>query len=148
MKAGRIVQVGTPHELYHKPADRFVAEFLGETNFLTGKLSADGTAIATAGGTLRTARPATESIARGGEVAVSLRPEALRLISGGADGENLLRGRVVESTYLGEIAQHAVELAGGGRVKVAQLNPGPVLAMAGSEVSLSVSPSDVVVLPA
>jgi hypothetical protein len=58
--------------------------------------------------------------------------------------------------YLGEIAQHTVELAGtaagaeGGkpaRVKVAQLNPGPSLTPPGAEVSVAVTPSDVVVLP-
>ncbi|MDP1662017.1 MAG: ABC transporter ATP-binding protein, partial [Phycisphaerales bacterium] len=38
MRSGRIVQIGTPHELYHRPASRFVAEFLGETNFIDAKL--------------------------------------------------------------------------------------------------------------
>ncbi|MBY0308522.1 MAG: ABC transporter ATP-binding protein [Phycisphaerales bacterium] len=153
MKAGRIVQVGTPHELYHTPADRFVAEFLGETNFLTGALCGDGQSVLTAAGELRSTAPAPRGLSIGGAVTVSLRPESLRLSPGGANGPNTLTGRVVESTYLGEIAQHTVELAraaGGGeagRVTVAQLNPGPGLNLTEAGVSITVAPADVVLLP-
>jgi iron(III) transport system ATP-binding protein len=162
MKLGRIVQTGTPHELYHNPVDRFVAEFLGETNFLTGTLDGtvrdgQGASVSTAAGELRSTHAAPAGLQRGGLVAVSLRPEALRLAPPGGIGPNTLTGRIVESTYLGEIAQHTVELTGtsGGaetgksaRVKVAQLNPGPRLAPPGAEVSIAVTPSDVVLLPA
>ena len=58
----------------------------------------------------------------------------------------LFRSRVVESTYLGELAQYVVELAGGARVKAATINPGAPLP-AGAPITLTVAPEDVVVLP-
>ncbi|HZW05798.1 MAG TPA: ABC transporter ATP-binding protein [Phycisphaerales bacterium] len=158
MRAGRIVQMGTPHELYHKPGSRFVAEFLGETNFIEGTLidaGAGGARVRTGAGELRSAHAPPAGVGPGSPLALSLRPEALRLTwEGGAGGEgtgNTMSGRVVESTYLGEIAQHTVELGEGGagaaRVKVAQLNPGPTLAAGGSAATVTVAPSDVVLLP-
>jgi iron(III) transport system ATP-binding protein len=149
MKAGRIVQLGTPHALYHQPADRFVAEFLGETNFIQGTLT--GTGVATAAGLLQSSHGAPAGAAQGSAVTLSLRPEALRLSPCATAGPNTLGGRIVESTYLGEIAQHTVELGGGAastRVKVAQLNPGPTLTPPGSGISMTISPADVVILPA
>jgi iron(III) transport system ATP-binding protein len=174
MSAGRVVQMGTPAELYRRPRSKFVAEFLGETNFLAAKVaggSAGGTVrLETGAGVLESthegAREALVAGSGGGSgVLVSLRPEALRLErEAGAGGGNVLRGRIVESTYLGEMAQHVVELvglAGGGgggramRVRVAELNPvptgdglGAAAAGGGSEVGVRVSAGDVVVVPA
>ncbi|HYC99734.1 MAG TPA: ABC transporter ATP-binding protein, partial [Phycisphaerales bacterium] len=159
MRAGRIVQMGTPHELYHKPGSRFVAEFLGETNFIEGTLmdaGAGGSRVRTGAGELRSAHAPPAGVGPGSPLALSLRPEALRLTweggAGGGGSGNTMSGRVVESTYLGEIAQHTVELGEGGagaaRVKVAQLNPGPTLAAGGSAATVTVAPSDVVLLPA
>lgn len=146
MKSGRIVQLGTPHELYHRPCDRFVAEFLGETNFIEG--TRRGSTIVTSAGTLVTGSTAE---AADGPVTLSLRPEALRLEQGSPSGNNSLSGTIVDSMYLGEIAQHTVELAGGGanptRMKVAQLNPGPAAAALRGAVSVTIAPTDVVVLP-
>ena len=50
MKLGRVVQVGTPSDLYHQPASRFVAEFLGETNFVPARVMDGAGAGAEAGG--------------------------------------------------------------------------------------------------
>jgi len=159
MRSGKIIQLGTPHTLYHQPADRFVAEFLGETNFLSGTLAnsiigAGETSVATPAGELRSAHAAPQGAISGGPVVLSLRPEALRLSPGAAAGPNTLSGRIVESMYLGEIAQHTVELTGTGngtastRIKVAQLNPGPAIAQPVGTVSMTVAPADVVILPA
>ncbi len=151
MSAGQVAQLGTPGDLYRAPSSRFVAEFLGETNFLAAEVqggsgtagSAEGCVVETVAGSMRAARPAPES----GPFVASIRPEALRVLGGGrwsgslAGDVNTLRGRVVETTYLGEMAQLIVELkpgaasadatAGSGtsesgvqpRIKVAVLNP-------------------------
>jgi iron(III) transport system ATP-binding protein len=157
MRSGSIVQLGTPHELYHRPSNRFVAEFLGETNFIEGTLvdtSSTGARVRTAAGELLSSQAVPAGLTPGAPLALSLRPEALRLAWGSAPaGGNTLSGRVVDSMYLGEIAQHTVELAAGGggsaaRVKVAQLNPGPTLVSAGAAASVTVAPADVVLLPA
>jgi iron(III) transport system ATP-binding protein len=151
MSAGSVVQMGTPGELYRRPANTFVAEFLGETNFIEAEVGGaveGGTGLNTAVGSL-----VSQHAAPGGAVMVSLRPEALRVESGAAgSGRNRLEGRLVESTYLGELAQYVVELKGtgggwGNRVKVAVLNPGGMVPGVGSPVWLSVDPADVVMVP-
>jgi iron(III) transport system ATP-binding protein len=134
---GQVVQLGPPSNLYRKPASKFVAEFLGETNFLTAKMAAGS--LETEAGRLTTSQKTPTT----GECLVSIRPEALRLSSSGA---NRIRGRVVESTYLGELAHYTIELEGGRRLKVADLNPAMAGPAPGSDVDLSVDPSDVVVI--
>jgi ABC-type Fe3+/spermidine/putrescine transport system ATPase subunit len=86
-----------------------------------------------------------------GDVLCSIRPEAFRF--GTPDGQNTMFAKVVESTYLGETAQLVLELPGQIRVRAAQLNPrerGGAGARDGGEggVTLSVSPEDVVLVPA
>ncbi|MBL8764596.1 MAG: ABC transporter ATP-binding protein [Phycisphaerae bacterium] len=154
MRAGRVVQLGTPAALYHAPASRFVAEFLGETNILSGRVASvdSGRArIETGAGALTSTRAAGRQV--GETVQVSLRPEALHIRPGpppdaGASARDIndLRGRVVSTTYLGEIAQHTVDVGGRVMLKLAQLNPGPSPIMGNHDVHVGVSPDDVVVL--
>jgi iron(III) transport system ATP-binding protein len=156
MRAGRVEQLGTPAELYRAPSSRFVAEFLGETNFLPGVVEALPTGATHAPGARSAVRtPAgvllsAAAPASGAHVLVSLRPEALRMAMDPASAGQL-RGSIADSTYLGEIAQHDITLAtdtGAHKVKVAQLNPAPLRVPAGTPVTLSVAPEDVVLVPA
>jgi iron(III) transport system ATP-binding protein len=146
MSRGRVVQLGTPRDLYRRPASRFVAEFLGETNLIPGTLVESNESVATietSAGRLTTTTPTTEAV--GAEVLCSIRPEAMRLSTGNT---SQLSGRLIETTYLGELAQYLVELPGNIRAKVASLNPADDLGdRVGQTVGLSVSPADVVVLP-
>ena len=142
MERGRVVQVGPPDELYRHPQSAFVAEFLGETNFLPGTIAGveqrDGdqfTVIETPAGRLRSRSAGTP----GKSVSVSIRPEAFRL--GDRDG---LTGTIVGSTYLGELVQYEVAV-GGSRVRVSDLNPKAGI-QAGLGVTLGVAPEDVVLL--
>lgn len=92
MDQGRILQTGSPREVYTTAASRFVAQFLGGTNLL--EVTATGTMAESALGTL----PLTSTAS--GRCWVSIRPEALRLkISTGHAGEAV--GQVLDSTYLG-----------------------------------------------
>ena len=108
LEAGAMVQEGRPRDLYHRPVNRFVADFIGGANFLDvhrvgpGWQLADGTPIAV--------DPASDTGAPGARVAL-LRPEAIRL-GAGAPGENHLPGRVVGSMYLGPHIEYLVEVAG------------------------------------
>lgn len=142
LRAGRVVALGGPRELYKTPPSRFVAEFLGETNFIQitapqGVASGGTTLYQTAAGGLASTTPAPPSQ---GPLVASIRPEALRISPTGT-----LPGRIIDTTYLGEIAQHIVELRGRVRVRVADLNPSGAPS---PEVALAVDPADVVVLPA
>lgn len=172
---GRIVQVAPPAQMYRRPRNRFVAEFLGETNLMPGRVvertgeNGGKLVVETPVGRLVSAAVSrdvdvekaidTRGGADLGQVLVSVRPEAIRLEK--TSGMNTLFGTVRESTYLGETAQLVADLAGGaqGRVddagrpvpgvewKIATLNPG-LRAGDGQPITLSVSPDDVVVLPA
>ena len=123
MNAGHIEQLGTPEELYDRPLTRFVADFIGTTNLLSGTVEgADGeVAVVRLGGGERCLVP-TDGLRAGDPVDVSIRPEAIDLeTSGGvvADGDDgasdarRLRGRIEQSAYLGTSVSHQVRTDGG-----------------------------------
>ena len=151
---GVIAQVGGPRALYDRPASRFVADFLGETNFLSAEVSSrtgDTITLSTAAGELQSTAFDAEATPERGNVTCSIRPEAWAFSVGeapmsGADNiSHGLKGVVAESIYLGEMAQHIVELPGETRVRVFELHPTKQIP-AGSPISLMVKPDDVVVL--
>src|SRR5918911_2252081 len=94
MNHGRIEQLGTPFEIYRRPASRFVADFIGDANFLDVSLDgdvavlADGTRVPCERGSVLT------------DGSLMLRPESLRLADGSGDRPSV-RGRVVQSSFLG-----------------------------------------------
>jgi iron(III) transport system ATP-binding protein len=147
MDMGRIVQVGAPDELYRRPGSRFVAEFLGETNFIEGRVEgASGglVTVATDAGAFTAAAEAPRAPDQ--RVLLSIRPESVRL--GDAALPGALVAEVVETVYLGELAQHTLRLPGGVRLRAAELNPrGIIRARLGARVSVGIEPEDVVVLP-
>ena len=97
---GRIIQKGAPGALYERPATRFVADFLGKSNFLRGVVQADG-GVQCGPVRLRHVAPP----APGTPVLLSLRPEKIALAQ---EGDNAMEGRVISTSYLG--AGHAVVL--------------------------------------
>ncbi|MBX9735700.1 MAG: ABC transporter ATP-binding protein [Phycisphaerales bacterium] len=159
MQSGKVVQLGRPGDLYRAPANRFVAEFLGETNFIEGTVENTGTSgstIRTPFGMMTSSHSAPAGLSAGAAVLVSLRPEALRVTRGNAagsgDGANMLTGTLLETTYLGELSLLVVELRGGGggmmKVKAAVLNPGVRDdGSVGQPVGLAVMQEDVVLVP-
>lgn len=125
LKDGQIVQIGSPRELYRSPKTRFVAEFLGETNLIEAKQS--GNVGQSAGYTIEAGRFAGPTILNGEaqtknkQSLLSIRPEAIRLRQ--ASEANTLAGKLLETTYLGETAQHLVEIKGCPPIKIAEMNP-------------------------
>jgi len=145
LRDGRVEQIGRPHELYGRPASRFVADFLGETNFIEGELVAVDAAsaqIKTAFGVLHSAVPPSGPVV-GDAVLVSIRPESVRINAPPADAINAFDGQLGETIYLGESAQHQVTLEDGPTLKVIELNPkiDPT-----GRVKCIFDPADVVVL--
>jgi iron(III) transport system ATP-binding protein len=148
LDGGRILQVGTPQEIYRRPARRTVAEFIGETNFIPGTLlsSSSGRArVSTAIGEFdgvfgeSGAEPAV-----GAAVTVSVRPECWTIGAARTSG-NCLAGRIGKSIYLGENAQYDF-VSGGVTLKILELNPRFVDRPATEECFAGVEPADVVVL--
>jgi iron(III) transport system ATP-binding protein len=148
LEHGRILQVGAPRAVYRRPACRTVANFIGETDFLPGRLlavEAGRVRVETAGGEFEgvlgePARPP----AIGAEVTISVRPECWKL-SEEAPRANTVKGRIGEAVYLGEAAQYDF-VAGGQRLKILELNPRFVDGAARGELYASADPDDVVVL--
>lgn len=149
LRAGELVQQGTPRAMYRRPESRFVADFLGDTNFIPAiAVRSDGNEAlfkTAAGNLLSRAAP----FPRASELALSIRPEALRMSRGGvADAVNRIGGVIRATRYFGGTAQHEIALDGGDpslRVRVAELNPADPPAE-GERVTLTVDPSDVVPL--
>lgn len=113
MQDGRMVQIGTPAELYERPANRFVASFLGGANILPCIVAADGVSVRLPGPgvTIRADRP---GVAGAGLLAV--RPE--RMIIGGALHTNQIDGAVIACSYAGDALSVSVRLADGAVLKI------------------------------
>jgi putative spermidine/putrescine transport system ATP-binding protein len=108
-RRGRIEQVGTPEELYERPANRFVAEFMGESNILGGRLAeGEGGARFDADGLEHPLAVPAERPR--GSCCYVIRPEAIRLLAAGegAELDNELRGRVADVSYLGASRRIAI----------------------------------------
>ena len=116
MDRGRLMQVGTPQEIYQRPANAFVAEFIGTSNFIEGRARTveDGIlTVQTALGRLQVAtappRPAAGEVVR-----LGIRPETIRLTP--LDEEplapNELSGRVVARAFMGDAVDHLVDIGG------------------------------------
>jgi iron(III) transport system ATP-binding protein len=118
MNEGRIVQEASPIEIYRAPKARFVANFIGATNFLDGHVAAtpNGSGIGTvetASGTLSCLVPATAKVKDAATVVVRPEDIALRTAGSAESGQNLLEGKVVATLFLGEAMQYELELPGG-----------------------------------
>ncbi len=151
MRSGVIEQVGTPLQVYRAPASAFVAGFIGEGNFFRGRVtqvSAAGCRLETACGDWEAATQ-TADLAVGQAVELCVRPESIRFERPPPGAANVLKGRYVESLYLGEMAQHviALPLRDGGvqPVKAYELNPLAGQERAGGAAELWVDPAHVIV---
>ena len=140
MHAGRIEQLGTPEELYDRPATRFVADFIGSTNLLHGVVEADGSIRLSSG---EIGRAAHDGLGPGSEVEISLRPEAIELVP--VDAAGAIRGEVEQAAYLGTNLSYQVRTAGGLVLSVLASKTGVRLPV-GSEVAVTWSPSEALVL--
>jgi iron(III) transport system ATP-binding protein len=123
MRNGRIEQVGRPAEMYRRPVNSFVADFLGNTNLLPGKLrevnSGESVSVETRAGTLfGVPVDGRVPLSAQSDIIVSIRPEQMRIVasddgsSQAVLGRNRLTGRVLESTFLGESAEHLLDSNG------------------------------------
>jgi iron(III) transport system ATP-binding protein len=128
LRSGKVVQLGEPRQVYEKPTSRFVADFLGETNFIpavVGSIQNGTVQLETAAGVLQSTA-VDASTPPGGNVTCSVRPEAIRLISPAeldANAENVVRGKRVRTIYLGEMAQHHIDVGHHFTLRALELNP-------------------------
>ena len=128
MKMGQIAQIGTPAELYERPASAFVADFIGDANLIEGRV---------AGGLFRAAHLALPVGAPDGAVTATIRPERIRLEPGGA-------AQVLSASYLGSRMEYVVRDEGL-EFLVSRPIADPRLAT-GDRVALHIDPSDLILV--
>jgi spermidine/putrescine transport system ATP-binding protein len=141
MSKGNVLQIGKPEEIYERPADKFVADFIGETNFLDGAVrEQEGSLVKVElQGTGSVLVESSRKFSAGQAVSVAVRPEKLHLNAELSDGNNL-RGRVEEVIYIGTDTHYGIRLPGGQKARVREQNTTQArkeLARTGDEVSVS-----------
>jgi iron(III) transport system ATP-binding protein len=155
MRQGKIEQIGCPQEVYRLPCNRFVAEFIGESNFISGivtQCEAGLMQITTAIGVISSREKPAQQVDVNHSVTLSIRPEVIRLGEIPSGSPNVFSGAVHDSIYLGGTAQHQVMVnAASGEqentgLKVFELNPKTVARDQAQLTKLWFSPEDVVVL--
>jgi iron(III) transport system ATP-binding protein len=124
MSEGRIQQIGTPREIYDRPLNKFVADFVGTTNFIEGTVSAKGTGenaylVQTEIGPIQSI--AVDQLRIGDAVVLSIRPEDLDLSEQKPDCVNVLRGTVHQKVFLGDNLEFQVKF--GARLLQARVHP-------------------------
>jgi spermidine/putrescine transport system ATP-binding protein len=140
MSDGHIEQLGSPDDLYERPATPFVARFLGVSNLLEGVSNGDGTVRLDDGSVVR----APAAAGRQGPVAVGIRPEKIRF---GRTDENALGGEVRERAYIGVSTQYIVTTRHGPITVYAQnSDAGAAAVHPGDQVTLSWSPDSTFVV--
>jgi spermidine/putrescine transport system ATP-binding protein len=153
MNRGKVEQLGSPEELYEHPTTRFVADFIGTTNLLTGSVeSADGVAgtahVRLEGGDACVVAGAGLTVGR--LVELSVRPESVFIKAANGrspDGPDPIRGTVEQVAYLGGNVQYLVRTAGG--LSITALAPKSGLRIpVGGAVDVTWSPGDALVLAA
>ena len=150
MNEGRIEQVGTPSEIYHRPASRFVADFIGESNFIDVEVSSAGHGVALLGdGRSIPCRDALQPGER--QATLMVRPEAIRIATTNNGSEPGLRGRIIQTSFLGSQTRVAVECDTISRPVMASLFGKERVAATDlrldMEVTLWWDPDDAVLLP-
>jgi spermidine/putrescine transport system ATP-binding protein len=108
MSAGRILQIGAPREIYNAPANRFVADFIGESNFLPAEVAGEGTVKLGNGASAPAAMP--DGLGAGTRVTVAVRPEQIDVCP---EAEGILNGTIAERVYFGTDMHAHIELGDG-----------------------------------
>ncbi|MCK1709596.1 ABC transporter ATP-binding protein [Bradyrhizobium sp. 143] len=145
MSKGRIMQRGSAEQIYSAPASRFVADFIGQSNWFNGRLddgrfvTEDGLSIMIAGN------------APGDAVELGIRPERITVRTMGkgavaAVGVNALEGVIEKTEYLGSTIHHWVRLSNSRRIHATVQNDGQCFARDGESVRVEIRPEDCLVL--
>jgi spermidine/putrescine transport system ATP-binding protein len=153
MEKGRVAQVGTPEEIYRHPVSAYVADFVGETNLLRGRVAAStpaGLLVATAVGEITV--PADAATA-GGAVMIAVRPEAILVGPSIPMGSARGRGVVQSRSFLGAVTRLAIKVGGGaagegGGTTLTVDRPGLTAAAVGDTIEFGWRDEDSLALPA
>ena len=119
MDRGRLMQFGPPREVYGRPADRTVADFMGLINILPARVTeANAGKGRIEAGRLRLRLALPAGLGAGARVDLAIRPEAVRLAEAGTGLDETVPGRIEEQVFLGNLSEYQVVLEDGARLRV------------------------------
>ncbi len=126
MKAGKIIQVGAPSEVYERPLTRFISNFLGSSNFFEGTVldCGDGLAKLEVSPDLTLQAACERSASPGTYLTLAVRPEKIRLFTNPPDLSNCIAARVVHLVYMGTSTTYLLQPEAGERITVFAQNEG------------------------
>ncbi len=139
MQAGQIVQVGSPREIYDRPASRFAANFIGSANIITARATPDGLDLGSGVLTMIADHPRSP----GELVELVIRPEHIALHTAPPAWPNVIAGVISDVTFLGNMGEVEVQ-AGEHRIRVQTSPPG--YWQIGQNVWMHMPPEDIVIL--
>jgi spermidine/putrescine transport system ATP-binding protein len=149
MSRGRIEQIGTPVDVYRRPQSRFVAEFVGASNILEGKVvgsDGSGATVDTAAG--RFALGGTSGLSQGQSVTFVVPEEHIHLASRRPDAPNRMSAKVIGEEFLGATVRLYVELADGREARLLTTQDGDASThRPGDPIELAWEPASAFVLP-
>lgn len=154
MSEGKIKQMGTPVEIYERPENRFVADFIGESNFFEGKIKFlsknEAKVFVPSLNTEVVGLPVANGLTQGEDVVVSIRPEKVRITEKCALNQNCFRAKITNSVYIGSdthvyLDVHGVTLKSWELNMISRLDPKSFYTV-GQEVWLMLMPENTLVL--
>jgi len=147
MSNGLIQQIGSPLDIYERPLNRFVADFIGDSNFVEAEIESidSGDALCRVSSSLAMLAPIVDGHGPGDRITLALRPEKMSLaptngVSNGDAGSGIHAGRIESSEYLGTSTSYKVALDGPVTLAVREQNPIDASAIftTGDEVLLNI----------
>lgn len=146
MKDGAIEQQGPPRSLYHKPETAFVANFIGESNVITGTLGGRGDNKVVSFGDAVVELPRNDRTDHAdGPVSLSLRPEVIKIVAENDGGAETLSGVIKQNAYMGPVIEYTIETEAGLLFTRAPAYAG--VFETGEKVCVRVRPDEVIVIP-
>jgi iron(III) transport system ATP-binding protein len=144
---GRLQQYGSPYQVYARPANRVVADFMGNVNLLPARIlsATNGTAQLLVAGTLAIEAPLPAGLSAGDDVDVAVRPENVLLTPAAAANGSGARAQVADQTFLGSISEYYVSLGNDQMLRV-QTHPKQEFAV-GETVHVAVDTGQISIFP-
>jgi putative spermidine/putrescine transport system ATP-binding protein/spermidine/putrescine transport system ATP-binding protein len=148
ISAGRVEQIGSPTDIYEKPATGFVAGFVGQSNRMKGRVVSVGSSVEidVAGGRLRSTSARAGSVVIGEEVLVFIRAEKLHVGRNPAGGDNDLSGTLKHAIYLGSEQRLVIDTAIGSITAVQAMATGQPPFVDGEAIHCTCDAGDVIVI--
>lgn len=148
MKDGKIIQLGSPREVYNFPINSFVADFIGETNFIEGKLKAKANSHFSMDTSIGEIKATGVNVSEKDKLICSVRPESINIYDNPRDNiANQFEAKVSSVVYLGDVEEYWINVKNSWDIKIVLNNPGKYERKSGDKVFIQFDPEDAILLP-